>query len=234
MTDKKQSAISRRLDKLSKSLTDASINQVETDLLDLSGNVTDISTTVDKLDTTIFPPPYQGNFQALCPSATIDLDTIRTELESGTGFVSDPNANTGYELPTPNPGEQGYFTTYTFTCGDVGNLDWSPGDKIQIINNNGCTVNAIVVSYTPSSEEFVVRIYYPLPSNCSGNISGWSIANPLAASETRVLCCVTDLDGGWCPIGEGSPDLSTLWENVIWGGDANKILDIPIISGGYA
>lgn len=235
MTDKKQSAFSRRLDRESKSLIDTSITTLSTDLTkhitNVETSVTDLSTVVTSHELALNPPPYTGFYNSSCSDLLIDLDEILDNLD-GT-FLVDPNESFE-EQPPSNPGELGYWTTYTFTCSSLGSdLDWSIGDNIQIRHNDGCVINATLQEYNKSSDEFTIRIYYPLPTNCTGTQTGWEISNPTAKFETRVLCCVDDLDGGWCPIGE-SPDLSTLWENVIDGGNSEERLNVPVFSGGYS
>jgi hypothetical protein len=239
MTDRKQSALSRRLDRLSKSQTDASISSLETNLTSsivdlnntLSLSIAGVENSVNNINSTLYPGYYPNNFGSFCNDLTIDLDALNSILTNGPGLL-DPNLGTGYETPSVGYGVQGYFTTYVFSCSSDGN--WTPGDKIKIRHPGGCSINATIISHDPETFAFSVRIYYPLPSSCSGSQTGWEIINRSDSFEQRVLCCVVDMDGGWCPIGEGNPDLSTLWENVIDGGNYQGILDIPVISGGYS
>ena len=240
MSDRKQSAVSRRLDKASKDLIDTSIANVSSTVTDLSNFVTEIDNTVTDLSTTVTdhdlllnPEPYIGNYTAGCYDLTIDVNQIRTNLNGG--FLIDPNIGTGYPIPSVNAGQIGYWTTYTFTCASATNQEWSIGDSIKLTNYE-CEIDALIQTYNKTTGEFQVRIYYPLSSLCNGSaVNGWTLSNPKSQYESHFLCCATPIDGGWCPINiDGSPDLTTLWENVILGGLSDKRLGIPDISGGYS
>ena len=249
MSDRKQSALSRRLDRENKSLIDTSITTLGTDLTkhitDVETVVTDISTVVTTHELTLNPPPYTGNYNSTCGSLAIDLDVISNQLDGTFAGGIDPNVGFGEQPDPGKAGTIGYWTTYTFTCSAAGiDKDWSIGDIIQIRHIGGCVINAVIQEYTKitetdgaglpfSSGQFKIRIYYPLASNCTGTQTGWEISNPKAASETRVLCCVDDLDGGWCPEGTGR-DLSTLWENTLDCSDSEERLNVFVFSGGYS
>ena len=90
MSDRKQSAVSRRLDKASKDLIDTSIANVSSTVTNLSKFVTEIDTTVTDLSTTVTdhdlllnPEPYFGNYTAGCYDLTIDVNQIQTNLNGG-------------------------------------------------------------------------------------------------------------------------------------------------------
>jgi hypothetical protein len=243
MTDRKQSAVARRLIS----------NYNNSTVSDLQGKVEDLTYFIAELQQEIFPPLVSPAISS-CPGLSIDLGLIYDYLENGPPGLIDPSENFGYGTPDPtiSPGELGYFTTYVISLNGCDSQffdgNWSIGDVIEFEKEGeSCVLKGIFGSLEGNVEngyQLTVRIYYPLPSSCitfvpsenpiNYTLTGWTIKLP---KEKRDGCCVIDLDGGWCPVKLNewtTPDLSVLWENVIDGGSSEKKLGIPIISGGYS
>lgn len=223
MTDRKQSAVARRL-------VQDSYNKTTESISSLSSLVTVIQSTVDNHELTLNPPnPVNYNNNACGESLSIDLDDINSDLTTSPLI---PLPDLGYPTPTVSPGTPGYFITYTFTCLDIIDDPWSVGDIIRF-QTDDCIFNGQILTIDKETGVFGIRINYPLSNKCTGTRTNWTITNPNLVNEVRVLCCATDLDGGWCP---NSPyvDLSNQEENVIDGFESNKLSGLPIISGGYS
>lgn len=225
MTDRKQSAVARRLIQDSYNKTTESIGS-------LSSSVTVIQSTVNNHELTLNPPnPVNYNSNACGESLNINLTGINYILINGQTLAV-PNLNMGYPAPTASPGTPGYWITYTFTCFDIIDDPWSVGDTIRF-QTDDCVFNGKILTLNKTTGVFGIRIDYPLSNKCTGTRTNWTITNPNLVKEVRVLCCATDLDGGWCPNNTGV-DLSNQVENVIDGFESNLLSGLPVISGGYA
>lgn len=234
MTDRKQSALARRV--------------INTQLTPLQDTVDQITATLINYRFIHLESTKVQDVSSFC-DLNIDLNEIRANL-SGT-FLIDPNL--GYEEqppPTVSPGELGYWTTYTFTCFEITSQNWGIGNIITISNDNGCSFNAKIQSFNKTTGEFVVRIFYPLPDTCANELTPtipipggsqappsmairWKISKNISKTETRNGCCIPEIDGGWCPIGTNT-DLSTLLIDVIDGGTSAERIGVSDISGGYS